>query len=79
MYFFDVLKILEKQTRNNSPHFHLDVVFRVVRIKVFQAFLLSGGVNGRLAKGDEVLEMEFVEGDDLEEIEHEFLEPPTVL
>jgi hypothetical protein len=48
-------------------------------VKLFQAFLLSGGANGRIARGDELLEMEFMEGDGLEEIDHEFLEPPTVL
>jgi hypothetical protein len=51
----------------------------VVRVKLFQAFLLSGGANGRLARGDELLEMEFMEGDGLEDIDHEFLEPPTRL
>jgi hypothetical protein len=53
--------------------------FRVVRVKVFQAFLLSGGVNGRFAKGDELMEIEFMEGDDSEEMEHEVLEHHTVL
>jgi hypothetical protein len=54
-------------------------VCSIVRVKLFQAFLLSGGANGRIARGDELLEMEFMEGDGLEEIDHEFLEPPTVL
>ena len=57
-----------------------NIVFcSVVRVKLFQAFLLSGGANGRLARGDELLEMEFMEGDGLEDIDHEFLEPPTRL
>ena len=55
------------------------LAFSVVRVKLFQAFLLSGGANGRLSRGDEMVEMEFVEGEGLEEIDHEFLEPPTKL
>ena len=50
----------------------------VVRAKLFQAFLISGGPNGRLAKGDELLEMAFL-GDGLENGDHDFLEAPTVL
>ena len=38
-------------------------IYRFVRAKSFQAFLLSGGPNGRLARGDELFEMEFTEGD----------------
>ena len=51
-----------------------------VKVKSFQAFLLSGGPNGRLARGDELLEMEFTEGDK-KSSNHDpkFLELPTSL
>jgi hypothetical protein len=59
---------------------HFPFVFTsVVRVKLFQAFLLSGGFNGRLARGDELVEMEFIEGSGVEEIDIELLEPPTFL
>lgn len=49
-------------------------------MKLFQAFLLSGGANGRIAKGDELVELEFVEGNCAAEgLDHEYLEPPTLL
>ena len=49
-------------------------------MKFFQAFLLSGGPNGRLARGDELVELEFVEGKYSEEVvDHAYLEPPTLL
>ena len=49
-------------------------------MKLFQAFLLSGGPNGRLARGDELVELEFIEGDCANEgVDHEYLEPPTLL
>jgi hypothetical protein len=47
-------------------------------VKLFQAFLLSGGPNGRLARGDELVELEFV-GDGPDEIDRAYLEPPTLL
>jgi hypothetical protein len=53
--------------------------YSVVRVKLFQAFLLSGGANGRLARGDELVEMEFVEGEGVEDFDHDYLEPPTLL
>jgi hypothetical protein len=51
----------------------------MVRVKLYQAFLLSGGPNGRLAIGDELLLMEFSKGDDIEDVQNEFLELPTSL
>lgn len=45
-------------------------------MKLYQAFLLSGGANGRLWRGDELVEMEFVGSEDED---HEFLEAPTAL
>ena len=51
----------------------------VVRVKLFQAFFLSGGFNGRLARGDELVEMEFIDGSGAEEADLELLEPPTFL
>jgi hypothetical protein len=57
----------------------LSLLSSFVRVKFYQAFLLSGGTNGRLARGDELLEMEFLEGEGLEDGSHEFLEAPTVL
>ena len=50
--------------------------FRVVRVKLYQAFLLSGGANGRIWRGDELLEMGFMGAEDED---HEFLEAPTAL
>jgi hypothetical protein len=59
---------------------HFPFVFiSVVRVKLFQAFLLSGGSNGRLARGDALVEMEFIEGSGAEEVDVELLEPPTFL
>jgi hypothetical protein len=52
---------------------------RIAKVKIFQAFLLSGGANGRLARGDEVFEMEFADGDSLENLDPRFLEVPTSL
>ncbi|KAL3920638.1 MAG: hypothetical protein SGILL_003158 [Bacillariaceae sp.] len=51
----------------------------IVRVKLYQGFLLSGGPYGRLASGDELLLMEFSTGEDVEEVENEALEPPTSL
>jgi hypothetical protein len=50
-----------------------------VKVKHFQVFLLSGGQNGRLARGDELLEMEFSGGDALGNLKHDSLEGPTSL
>lgn len=52
---------------------------RIVRVKLYQAFLLSGGPYGRLASGDELLLMEFSKGDTVEDVQNEFLELPTSL
>lgn len=60
-------------------HFSFFIIISVVRVKLFQAFLLSGGLNGRLARGDELVEMEFMEGSGAEEVDLELLEPPTFL
>ena len=51
----------------------------IVRVKLYQGFLLSGGQYGRLASGDELLLMEFSKPDDVEDVENEALEPPTSL
>ena len=34
---------------------------RTVRVKFLQAYLLSGGSSGRLARGDAMIEMDFVD------------------
>jgi hypothetical protein len=49
---------------------------RIIRVKLYQAFLMSGGANGRMSRGDELIEMEFL---GLEDGDHEFLEAPTSL
>ena len=49
----------------------------VIRVKLYQAFLMSGGVNGRLSRGDELIEMEFLGREEVGD--HEFLEAPTTL
>lgn len=47
----------------------------MIRAKLYQAFLFSGGTNGRMSSGDELIEMEFLGLD--EGTDHEFLESPT--
>jgi hypothetical protein len=56
-----------------------DEVLLIVSVKLYQAFLLSGGPSGRLASGDELLLMEFAKADGVEDIPNESLEPPTSL
>jgi hypothetical protein len=51
-------------------------LFSIIRVKLYQAFLMSGGPNGRLSRGDELIEMEFF---GLDDGDHEFLEAPTCL
>ena len=51
--------------------------FSTIRVKLYQAFLLSGGANGLLSRGDELIEMEFLGLED--DRDHEFLEAPTLL
>lgn len=49
----------------------------MIRVKLYQAFVMSGGSNARLYRGDEIIEMEFC---GMEEAgEHEFLEAPIAL
>lgn len=36
-------------------------IHRTVRVKFLQAYLLSGGSNGRLAKGDAMIELDFID------------------
>ena len=55
------------------------VQFRIVRVKLYQAFLLSGGPQGRLACGDELLLMECSAGEGVEDVQSEFFQPPTSL
>lgn len=42
---------------------------RSVRVKFLQAYLLSGGPNGRLARGDAMIEMDFIDETREEEAE----------
>jgi len=50
---------------------------RMIRVKWYQAFVMSGGSRARLYRGDELIEMEFY---GMEEAgDHEFLEAPTPL
>ena len=51
----------------------------VIKVKLFHAFLVSGGPTGRLARGDELIDMEFVNGDVLPDTDTTFLEIPTAL
>ena len=48
-------------------------------MKLFQAFLLSGGTNGRLTRGDALVEIEFFDGDSVDVSSQVRLEPPTLL
>jgi hypothetical protein len=69
---------------NNTRGAHLTFLLllsikRVVRVKLYQAFLLSGGPYGRLARGDELVLMEFSKGEDMEEVQNITLELPTSL
>mmetsp|Transcript_1800 Transcript_1800/g.4063 ORF Transcript_1800/g.4063 Transcript_1800/m.4063 type:complete len:976 (-) Transcript_1800:44-2971(-) len=50
-----------------------------VKVKLFHAFLVSGGPNGRFARGDELIDMEFVNGDVESNADATFLEVPTAL
>jgi len=55
-------------------------VLLMVRAKLYQAFLLSGGPHGRLACGDELLLMEFSEGEGAEDVQNFVLfQAPTSL
>lgn len=54
-----------------------DDVLLFVRVKLYQAFLLSGGQYGRLACGDELLLMEFSAG--VNDVQSEFFQLPTSL
>ena len=51
--------------------------YSMIRVKLYQAFVMSGGSNARLYRGDEIIEMEFWGMD--EAGDHEFLEAPTAL
>ncbi|CAJ1969604.1 unnamed protein product [Cylindrotheca closterium] len=50
-----------------------------VKVKLFHAFLVSGGPNGRFARGDELIDMIFVDGDAGPSTDAAFLEVPTAL
>lgn len=52
-------------------------ILLIVRVKLYQAFLLSGGQYGRLACGDELLLMEFSAG--IDDVQTVFFQPPTSL
>merc|ERR1711862_142844 len=56
-----------------------DDVLLFVRVKLYQAFLLSGGQYGRLACGDELLLMEFSAGEGVDDVQNVFFQPPTSL
>jgi hypothetical protein len=53
------------------------LLYRIVRVKLYQAFLLSGGPHGRLASGDELLLMEVSKAEGVEDVNIEALEPPA--
>ncbi|KAL3932089.1 MAG: hypothetical protein SGBAC_011013 [Bacillariaceae sp.] len=50
-----------------------------VKVKLFHAFLVSGGPNGSFARGDELMDMEFINGDIVPNADTTFLEVPTAL
>ncbi|EEC44904.1 predicted protein [Phaeodactylum tricornutum CCAP 1055/1] len=50
---FDVIKRCEASSQQGHVLF-------TVRVKLFQAFLLSGGSNGRIARGNALVELEFL-------------------
>ena len=56
---------------------YLNVTCSIVRVKLYQAFLMSGGMYGRLACGDELLLMEFSKAEGVEDVRIEALEPPA--
>jgi hypothetical protein len=49
----------------------------MIHVKLYQAFVLSGGSNARLYRGDELIEMEFFGME--EDGDRVFLEAPTLL
>eukprot|EP00531_Pseudo-nitzschia_arenysensis_P017447 CAMPEP_0116151002 /NCGR_PEP_ID=MMETSP0329-20121206/19862_1 /TAXON_ID=697910 /ORGANISM="Pseudo-nitzschia arenysensis, Strain B593" /LENGTH=1098 /DNA_ID=CAMNT_0003647581 /DNA_START=94 /DNA_END=3391 /DNA_ORIENTATION=- len=54
-------------------------ILLIVRVKLYQAFLLSGGTQGRLVCGDELLLMECSAGEGAEDVQNVFFQPPTSL
>jgi len=72
----NTFKVMSKS--NNSDE-RQDEILLIVRVKLYQAFLLSGGQYGRLACGDELLLMEFSAGDGTDDAQDTFSQPPTSL
>lgn len=73
----NTFKVLSKHTTNGDEH--EEEILLNVRVKLYQAFLLSGGPQGRLACGDELLLMEFSAGEGVEDVQNVFFQPPTSL
>lgn len=71
----DLLIIIQASKSSNF----VSSIYRIVRVKVYQAFLLSGGQSGRIASGDELLLMEFSKAEGVEDVPIETLEPPASL
>ncbi|KAG7363977.1 PH domain containing protein [Nitzschia inconspicua] len=74
-----VFKVISRapSTDDNQEEDEEDML--IVRVKLYQAFLLSGGQTGRLASGDELLLMEFSKAEGVEDVAIEALEPPASL
>ncbi len=66
-------KVLSKDSTTEEE------ILLIVRVKLYQAFLLSGGTQGRLACGDELLLMECSAGEGAEDVQNVFFQPPTSL
>ncbi|VEU39017.1 unnamed protein product [Pseudo-nitzschia multistriata] len=72
----NVFKVRSKASTSDSN----GETLLIVRVKLYQAFLLSGGPHGRLACGDELLLMEFSVGEGAEDIQNYVLfQAPTSL
>jgi hypothetical protein len=73
----NTFQVLSKYRRKaDEPE---DEILLTVRVKLYQAFLLSGGPHGRLACGDELLLMEFSAEKGAEDVPSDFFQAPTSL
>jgi len=72
----NTFKVMSKSKNSDEQQ---DEILLIVRVKLYQAFLLSGGQYGRLACGDELLLMEFSARDGADDAQDLFSQAPTSL
>lgn len=74
-----VFKVMSNHHSSSSDESKSEILL-IIRVKLYQAFLLSGGPHGRLAYGDELLLMEFSVGEGAEDVQNYVLfQAPTSL